>query len=79
VRLSWFREAAIGQIQNVTLLHGQHLYWPDLDIDIALESIHHPELHPLISKVDATRPARRPVGVEKVSDEPRGKRPTTRR
>jgi hypothetical protein len=75
----WFRAAAIGQIQNVTLLHGQHLYWPDLDIDIAIESIHHPELYPLISKVEAAKPARRPVGSEKVSDKPGSKRRTTRR
>jgi hypothetical protein len=27
-----------------------HLYWPDLDVDIAVESIRHPEKFPLISK-----------------------------
>ena len=70
----WFREAAIGQIQNVTLLHGQHLYWPDLDVDIAVDSIHHPELYPLSSNAEASKPVRRQVGAGKVSDKPGGKR-----
>ena len=69
----WFREAAIGQVQNVTLLHAQHLYWPDLDIDIAVESILHPELFPMISRAEATKPRRRPVGAERVSEKPEGK------
>jgi Domain of unknown function (DUF6429)/Protein of unknown function (DUF2442) len=47
----WFREAAIGQIVHVELLSPQHLYWPDLDVDLELESILHPERYPLVSKV----------------------------
>jgi len=27
-----------------------HLYWPDLDVDLATDSIRHPESFPLISK-----------------------------
>jgi hypothetical protein len=27
-----------------------HLYWPDLDIDLAVESIRHPEQFPLVSR-----------------------------
>ena len=46
----WFREAAIGAITNVQLPSPHHLYWPDLDIDLALESIEHPEKYPLVSK-----------------------------
>lgn len=45
----WFLDATIGQIVNVQRPHAHHLYWPDLDIDLALESIEHPELYPLIS------------------------------
>jgi hypothetical protein len=30
--------------------HPDHLYWPDLDIDLSLESIRHPENFPLISR-----------------------------
>ncbi len=46
----WFRKAPIGKLLNVTLPAAHHLYWPDLDIDLAVESILHPERFPLISK-----------------------------
>jgi hypothetical protein len=46
----WFREAPIGKLLNVTLPAAHHLYWPDLDIDLAVESIIHPERFPLVSK-----------------------------
>ena len=39
----WFREASIRAITNVDLPSPHHLYWPDLDIDLAVESIEHPE------------------------------------
>ncbi len=39
----WFREASIRAITNVQLPTPHHLYWPDLDIDLAVESIVHPE------------------------------------
>jgi hypothetical protein len=47
----WFRDVSIGQLCNVELPHSHHLYWPDLDVDVALESIDHPERFPLVSKV----------------------------
>jgi len=28
-----------------------HLHWPDLDVDLSVESIEHPERYPLTSKV----------------------------
>jgi hypothetical protein len=46
----WFRKAPIGHLLNVVLPQPHHLYWPDLDIDLAVESIEHPERYPLISK-----------------------------
>ncbi|HEY5637302.1 MAG TPA: DUF2442 domain-containing protein [Burkholderiales bacterium] len=46
----WFREAPIGHLLNVELPSAHHLYWPDLDVDIAVESIDHPERFPLVSK-----------------------------
>ena len=45
----WFRDAAIGAITNVQLPSPRHLYWPDLDIDLAVESLEHPEKYPLVS------------------------------
>jgi hypothetical protein len=49
----WFREAPIGKLVNVTMPAAHHLYWPDLDIDLAVESILHPVRFPLVSKAGA--------------------------
>ena len=46
----WFREATVGGILNVERPQPHHLYWPDLDVDLHLESIEHPEEYPLISR-----------------------------
>jgi len=58
----WFRDASIRAITNVQLPSPHHLYWPDLDIDLAVESIEHPEKYPLVSKAQpnqALQPASR--------------------
>ena len=56
----WFRDASIAQITNVTQPSPHHLYWPDLDVDLAVESLDHPERYPLVSRVPAKpRPASR--------------------
>ena len=39
----------MGKLLNVELPHPHHLYWPDLDVDLAVESIEHPERFPLVS------------------------------
>lgn len=44
----WFRNATIDSIQNVQRLNEQHLHWPDLDVDLDIDSIEHPERYPLI-------------------------------
>lgn len=46
----WFRDASVGTIHNVELLNNNHLYWPDLDIDLAVESVEYPERFPLVDK-----------------------------
>ena len=56
----WFRDAPIGHLLNVELPGSHHLYWPDLDVDIAVESIDRPERFPLVSKVRSDPPLRRP-------------------
>ena len=43
----WFKNAPVSAIQNVSCLNANHLYWPDLDIDLAVEAIEHPERFPL--------------------------------
>ncbi len=51
----WFRDVSIGQLCNVELPHPHHLYWPDLDVDVAVESIDHPERFPLVSRTGLKR------------------------
>ena len=46
----WFESATIHQILNVMRPTSDHLYWPDLDIDLTVESIRHPEEFPLRAK-----------------------------
>lgn len=43
----WFLKATIKEIYNLKLFHGHHLHWPDLDIDIDIEMLKHPEAYPL--------------------------------
>ncbi len=43
----WFKDAKISQIFNVDEVSEGHLYWPDLDIDLHIEIIEHPENYPL--------------------------------
>ena len=56
-RFPWFARASLEDVCDVTLLHGQHLCWPRLDVDLHIDSIEQPERFPLVSAVG--RPARR--------------------
>jgi hypothetical protein len=56
-KFPWFKDAPVGSILKVEQPHHGHLYWPDLDVDLAVESIEHPERFPLIAK---TTPKRAP-------------------
>lgn len=47
----WFRDAAVGKILHVELPSANHLYWPELDLDLAVDSIRHPERFPLVSQI----------------------------
>jgi hypothetical protein len=46
----WFSDAKVSEIQNVQVLHGRHLRWPMLDVDIELDTLVAPEGYPLIYK-----------------------------
>jgi hypothetical protein len=46
----WFKDAKLGEILDVKLLHATHLYWPKLDVDLSLKSIQDPGSYPLIAK-----------------------------
>ncbi|HJQ35904.1 MAG TPA: DUF2442 domain-containing protein [Thermoanaerobaculia bacterium] len=43
----WFVDASIAKITNVEWPSQDHIYWPDLDIDLSVRSIEHPEEFPL--------------------------------
>ncbi len=72
----WFKDASIGAITKVQLPNPHHLYWPELDVDLAVESIEHPEKFPLVSEA---RPHRR-LQPRSASAKTRGKqrRPSAR-
>jgi hypothetical protein len=38
-----FREANVGAIHNVEIVNEDHLYWRDLDFELAVKSLEHPE------------------------------------
>ncbi len=46
----WFKEVPVSQIMNVRLLHSHHLYWPDLDVDLEIDTLRHPKEYSLIFK-----------------------------
>ena len=46
----WFRDATRDQLARVERPSTDHLYWPDLDIDLSVESLRHPERFPLVAR-----------------------------
>jgi hypothetical protein len=48
----WFRRASLDQVFSVQLLHEHHLYWPELDVDLDLDRIEHPENYPLVAQTE---------------------------
>jgi hypothetical protein len=44
----WFRVAKLSAVLNLECPRPGHLHWPDLDVDLSLESIEHPEQFPLV-------------------------------
>ncbi len=49
----WFKGAPLSAILNLQLLHADHLYWPGLDVDLAVQSIEQPDNFFLVSKPEA--------------------------
>ena len=46
----WFRNARVAAVLHVERHHRGHLHWPELDVDLTLDSIRSPEQYPLISR-----------------------------
>ena len=47
----YFKDQTLKSIQDVQLLHGYHLYWPVLDVDLEIDNLENPEKYPLKSKI----------------------------
>ena len=69
----WFAEATIQQIADVRRPSLHHLHWPALDVDLAVDSLAHPELYPMVSRVRANRRLQL-SRARRASRKPRGRR-----
>ena|SRR5438128_4558477 len=54
----WFLSARVDQIFDVQLLHGSHLRWPALDVDLHVDSLRQPQRFPLMARRIASRSTR---------------------
>jgi hypothetical protein len=57
----WFRDASIGQITNVERPSAHHLHWPELDVDLAVDSLTDPARYPLVSRIASAAVVREPA------------------
>jgi hypothetical protein len=46
----WFKDATIDQLSEVEWPSADHVYWPGLDVDLAVSSIRDPAAFPLVSR-----------------------------
>ena len=49
----WFKKATVEQILAVERPTENHLYWPQLDVGLSVESLRRPEAFPLMSRASA--------------------------
>lgn len=47
----WFKRATVEAILHLERPSPGHLHWPELDVDLALDSIERPEQYPLKSRL----------------------------
>ena len=52
-RIPWMQDAPIRSVLNVQMSGPDAIEWPDLDIDLEIESLRHPERYPLVIKRNA--------------------------
>ena len=46
----WFEEASSRELVTVERPSPNHLFWPELDVDLAVDSLEHPDRYPLVSR-----------------------------
>ena len=49
-RIPWMQDAPIRNVLNVQMSGDEAIEWPDLDVDLEIESLRHPERYPLVIK-----------------------------
>jgi hypothetical protein len=54
VKFPWFREASVRSVFKVSRPSHDHLRWAELDVDVDLDSLAHPERYPLVSRRPVT-------------------------
>lgn len=47
----WFKDATVAELMHFERPQHGHFWWPDLDVDLSLDSLFHPEKYPLKAKV----------------------------
>lgn len=49
-RVPWLKDATVRNILNIKMLGKNAVEWPDLDVDLEVESLKHPERYPLVMR-----------------------------
>ena len=52
-RIPWMQDAPIRSVLNVQMSGSEAIEWPDLDVDLEIDSLRHPERFPLVIKRNA--------------------------
>ena len=52
-RIPWMQDAPIRSVLNVQMSGPDAIEWPDLDVDLEIDSLRHPERYPLVIKRNA--------------------------
>jgi hypothetical protein len=67
-KFPWFKSAPVCRILNVRRLSRDHLRWPELDIDLHVESLREPDRFPFVAKT-------KPAGVSEPKSRYRARKP----
>ena len=49
-RLPWMKDATVKSVLNVQMAGKNAIEWPDLDVDLEIDSLKHTERYPLVIK-----------------------------
>ena len=49
-RVPWLRDARVSSVLNVRMSGANAIEWPELDVDLEIDSLKHPERYPLLMK-----------------------------